>query len=212
MDVLRMCVYVLYCACLAKWTCLGIRVYILYVCELLEYPCATCAFVCVWVHTGGGISTQNDVRAVTSRAEIGLVSPVIRRRGERGKRRKLEERKRLFHHHYLPLHLHHNFISNSRHWMHNRTAMPLWSRLKLMEYLYADCGSLNFLSFSNSVQPPFYLSPISRSRIAFVRIWHYFCTSKSTVFPSATVEREGLNEWMWEGFGLVLLTSPHYAT
>lgn len=120
---------------------------------------------CARVHTGGGISTQNHVRAVTSRAEIGLVSPVIRRRGERGKRRKLEERKRLFHHHHhhLPLHLHYNFISNSRHWMHNRAAIPLWSRLKLMEYLYADCETLNFLSFLNSVQPPpppFLLSPV----------------------------------------------------
>lgn len=101
-----------------------------------------------------GIATQNHVRAVTSRAEIRLVSTVIRRRGERGKRRKLQERKRLFHHHYLLLHLHNNFISNSRQWMHNHTAMPLWSWLKLMEYLYADSGTLNFLSFPNRPSPP----------------------------------------------------------
>ncbi len=126
--------------------------------DLLLYVCAA-SLVClwVWVYTlGAGISTQNHVRAVTSSAEIGLVSPVIRRRGERGKRRKLEERKRLFHRRRLPLHLHHNFILNSRHWMHNRTAMPLWSLLKLMEYLYADCGTLNFLSFPNSVHSPPY--------------------------------------------------------
>lgn len=132
-----------------------VYVWILYV-IFSECACIICVFVWERVHTGGGMGTQNHVRAVTSRAEIGLVSPVIRRRGERGKRRKLEERKRLFHHHYLPLHLHlrNNFISNSGHWMHNRTAMPLWSRLKLMEYLYADCGTLNFLSFPNSVQTP----------------------------------------------------------
>lgn len=119
--------------------------------------CVGSAWVCESARGGRcGISTQNHVRAVTSRAEIGLVSAVIRRRGERGKRRKLEERKRPFHQHYLPLHLHrhNNFISNSRHWMHNRAAMPLWSRLKLMEYLYAGCGTLNSLSFLNSLHTP----------------------------------------------------------
>lgn len=128
------------------------------------YASSTCACERVSAHGGCGISTQNHVRAVTSRAEIGLVSPVIRRRGERGKRRKLEERKRLFHHYSLPLHLHlhNNFISNSKHWMQNRTAMPLWSQLKLMEYLYADCGTLNFLSFlPNSLHPPLPYSYLS---------------------------------------------------
>lgn len=158
MDVLDsayvcVCVYVLYCE-----TCIGRCEHCGYIWILYVTFWSVCVrHSCVWVHTGGGISTQNCVRAVTSRAEIGLVSPVIRRRGERGKRRKLEERKRLFHHHHhLPLHLHHNFISNSRHWMHNRTAMPLWSRLKLMEYLYADCETLNFLSFSEqrATSPP----------------------------------------------------------
>lgn len=122
------------------------------VCDLSSV-CRHYKCLCVWVHTGGGMSTQNHVRAVTSRAEIGLVSPMIRQRGEIGKRRKLEERKGLFHHHYLPLHLHNNFISNSGHWMYNRTTMPLWSQLKLMEYLYADCRTLTFLSFPNSMQP-----------------------------------------------------------
>lgn len=125
------------------------------VCDLLEDACITGLSVWVHIESGGlgGISTQNHVRAVTSRAEIGLVSPVIRRRGERGKRRKLEERKRLFHHH-LPLHVHHNFISDTSRWMHNCAAVLLWSWLKLMEYLYADCRSLHFFSFPNSVLPP----------------------------------------------------------
>lgn len=84
------------------------RVWILYV--TFWSVCASlsvCECVCVRVRAsaggGAGISTQNHVRAVTSRAEIGLVSPVIRRWGERGKRRKLEERKRLFHHRHLHL-------------------------------------------------------------------------------------------------------------
>lgn len=159
-----MCVRCLLCifghssGCLCQCVCLDT------VCALLQRVCITRMCERVSAHRGCGISTQNHVRAVTSRAEIGLVSPVIRRRGERGKRRKLEERKRLFHHYYLPLHLHlhNNFISNSKHWMHNRTAMPLWSQLKLMEYLYADCGTLNFLSFHlNSSHPPLPCSYLS---------------------------------------------------
>lgn len=160
------CVHLLYCA---FWTYKHVSVCMSRYSMWPFKACMHCAFACVRERerecTRGvcGISTQNHVRAVTSRAEIGLVSPVIRRRGERGKRRKLEERKRLFHHHYLPLHLHlhNNFISNSRHWMHNRTAMPLWNQLKLMEYLYADCGTLNFLFSPQTARPPlpcFYLS------------------------------------------------------
>lgn len=81
------------------------RVWILYVtfwsvCASLSVSVCVCS--CASERgRGAGISTQNHVRAVTSRAEIGLVSPVIRRWGERGKRRKLEERKRLFHHRHL---------------------------------------------------------------------------------------------------------------
>lgn len=49
-------------------------------------------FECVFVHAAeavrvhGGISTQNPVRGVTSRGEIGLVSPVIKWRGQKGRR------------------------------------------------------------------------------------------------------------------------------
>ena len=74
--------------------------------------------------------------------------------------------------------------------MHNRTAVPLWSRLKLMEYLYADCRSLDILSFPNSKQTILSLpsSYISCSSFAFVRIWHYFYTSKSTQWVSRETE------------------------
>lgn len=206
------------CVCIVKCTpghiCIPHCVHcVATVCDLSK--CAWTTYVFVWVHKAGGIGTPNHVRAVTSRAEIGLVSPVIRRRGERGKKRKLEERKRLFHHQYFPLylHLHNNFISNSRHWIQNRRAIPLWSRLKLIEYLYADCGTLNSLSFR--IAPPLRtsLSPISSFRIAFVRIWHYFYTSKSTVFPLVAVERACREtEWIWAAFGQVLLPSPRNGT
>lgn len=156
------------CVCIVKCTpghiCIPQRVHCVdTVCDLSK--CAWTTYVFMWVHKAGGIGTPNHVRAVTSRAEIGLVSPVIRRRGERGKKRKLEERKRLFHHQYFPLylHLHNNFISNSRLWIQNRRAIPLWSQLKLIEYLYADCGTLNSLSFR--IAPPPYALPFLLSLV-----------------------------------------------
>lgn len=162
---------------------------------------------------GGRIGTQNHIRAVTSRVEIGLVSPVIRRRSEGGKGRKLEERKRPFHHHCL--HQHNNFISNARQRMRNRTAVPLWNLLKLIEYLYADFWAVNFLSFLNSLQHPISHPPpllpcphthtflISGFRIAFVRIWHYFHTSESRAFLSAAVGLPAERR-MWTHLGQVM--------
>lgn len=178
------------------------------VCDLSK--CAWTTYVFMWVHKAGGIGTPNHVRAVTSRAEIGLVSPVIRRRGERGKKRKLEERKRLFHHQYFPLylHLHNNFISNSR--LNTKPqSHTVMEPAEVNRIFICRLRNPEFSFFPNSTS----LSPISSFRIAFVRIWHYFYTSESTVFPLVAVERACREtEWIWAAFGQVLLPSPRNGT
>lgn len=173
-------------------------------------------------HAGGRIGTQRYIRAVTSWAEIGLVSPVIRQRGERGENWKKGNCHYTTSISLLHLHLYNNFISTSRRWMPKCTAMPLWNLLELIEYLYADSGALHFFSFLKSIQhaishpptfpahpPPPSLSLISSFRIAFVRIWHYFYTPKGLHFFWLRLKGPAETHWAGTDFGEALLDSPH---
>lgn len=70
---------------------------------------------------------------------------------------------------------------------------------------------ISFLLRTACTHPLLYLSPISCSRIAFVRIWHYFYTSGSTVFPNGC-RAWSETELSWAAVGQVLLASLHQAT